>query len=66
MMLRFNILHSTFYNNYNEYKTKKIIFFVLYSLSYTVEPLLSGHPRGNGKWPLNGVGRLIGVRQELV
>ena len=20
---------------------------------YTVEPLLSGHPRGNGKWPLN-------------
>ena len=20
---------------------------------YTVEPLLSGHPHGNGKWPLN-------------
>ena len=36
----------------------KIIIIIGYS---TVEPLLSGHPRGNGKWLLNRVGRLIGV-----
>ena len=23
------------------------------TITSTVEPLLSGHPRGNGKWPLN-------------
>ena len=27
--------------------TTSFIFF------YTVEPLLSGHPRGNGNWPVN-------------
>ena len=25
----------------------------------TVEPLLSGHPRGNGKWPLNRVSQKL-------
>ena len=25
-----------------------------YSYSSTVEPLLNGHPWGNGLWPLNG------------
>ena len=27
----------------------------------TVEPSLSGHPRGTGKWPLNEVGHSIEV-----
>ena len=27
----------------------------------TVEPLLSGHPRGMARWPLNRGGRLIEV-----
>ena len=35
----------------------------------TVEPRLSGHTRGNGKWPLIrgliGVGRLNGVSSEI-
>ena len=30
---------------------------------YTVEPLLSGHPRGMARWPLNRGGRLIEVCQ---
>ena len=29
----------------------------------TVEPLLSGHPRGIAKWPLNRGGRLMEVCQ---
>ena len=33
------------------------------AMYYTVEPLLSGHPRGMARWPLNRGGRLIEVCQ---
>ena len=37
-----------------------IIMIMLYRI--TVEPLLSGHPRGNGNWPLNRGSSEIRIR----
>jgi hypothetical protein len=35
----------------------------IFTCKYTVEPLLSGHPRGSALWPLNIGGRQIEVRK---
>ena len=44
-------------------RPSKYLWFPLLLIPYTVEPLLSGHPRGMARWPLNRGGRLIEVCQ---